>query len=158
MDFWETKINVSKMAAQQQVAIINTFPAKKRFRIALNFADMGIIQTRNWIQEQHPAFSHLEVQLEFVRLMYYQQNKMGELEWQHYKKVMHKKIQKDWATRFRRMMAANNWTYAHVAKLGGFKNAKVVEATISRGLPAFAKVAVALFENYNTKKLPSKHI
>ena len=46
-------------------------------------------------------------------------------------------------------MKENNWTYDHVAKLGNFKSGKVIEATISRGLPAFAKLAVKIHELNN---------
>jgi len=78
MDFWGKKINVTEEAARRQVAIINTFSAEKRFKIALDFANMGIDQTHRWIKEQHPEFSDLEVRLEFVRLMYYETGRMEE--------------------------------------------------------------------------------
>jgi hypothetical protein len=44
------------------------------------------------------------------------------------------------------MMTAKGWTYDDVAKYGRFSSGKVVEATISRGLPSFAKLAVVLYE------------
>ena len=45
------------------------------------------------------------------------------------------------------MMATKGWTYEDVARYGRFKNGKVVKATISRDLPAFAKLAVVVFES-----------
>lgn len=146
MDYWGEKINVSKEAASRQVAIINSFSPEKRFKIALDFANTGISQTFAWIRSTHPEFSELEVRLEFVRLLYYETGKIRQEHWDHYKKVMENRIRKDWSKRFRNMMEAKNWTYEDVAKYGGFKSGKVVEATISRGLPAFAKLAVVLFE------------
>lgn len=146
MEFWNNKVNVSKEAAQLQIAIISKFEPEKRMRIALDFANFGVDQTREWIQQNHPYYSYLEVNLEFVRLMYYETGEMTEEVWQFYKKTMKKKIKKDWAERFRKMMAENNWTYEAVAKLGNFKSGKVIEATISRGLPAFAKLAVIVHE------------
>jgi len=71
---------------------------------------------------------------------------MKEEHWQHYKTVMEAWIRKDWASRFRNMMTAKNWTYDDIAIYGRFKSGKVIEATISRGLPSFAKLAVVLFE------------
>ncbi len=59
---------------------------------------------------------------------------------------MERKIKKDWADRFRFMMKENNWNYEDVARMGQFKNGKVIEPTISRGLPAFAKLAVMVYE------------
>ena len=146
MDFWGKKIDVSKEAASQQIAIINSFPSDKRLSIALNFADMGVDQTFAWIRSNHPEFSELEIRLEFVRLLSYERGKITEEHWKHFKSVMEDRIRKDWSERFRAMMAAKDWTYKDVAKFGRFKNGKVIEATVSRGLPAFAKLAVVLFE------------
>lgn len=147
MDFWNKKINVSKEAAELQIAIINTFSSEKRMKIALDFANMGIDQTRKWIKTQHPHYSEQEITLEFVRLLYYKTGEMSEEYWLFYQKVMLERIKKNWSERFRAMMTARNWTYEDIAKMGGFKNGKVIEATISRGLPAFAKLAVFIHEN-----------
>ena len=54
MNFWNKVVNVSKEAAEQQIAIINTFSDEKRMKIALDFANMSVDRTRNWIRENHP--------------------------------------------------------------------------------------------------------
>ena len=146
MDFWGKEINVSKEAAARQIAIINTFSPEKRMNIALQFANMGVARTHQWIKSNHPEFSELEVRLEFVRLMSYETGRISQAHWEFFKKEMEKKIKKDWAKRFRRMMQSKNWTYDDVARFGRFSSGKVVEATISRGLPSFAKLAVVIFE------------
>jgi len=152
MDFWGNKINVSKEAAAKQIEIINNIPSKKRFQIALSFANMGVDRTRKWIKENNPQFSELEITLEFVRLIYFEKNEMSETHWKHFKKIMKVKIRKNWSERFRNMMIENDWTYENIAILGGFKNGKVIEATVSRGLPSFAKLAVVVFEKSRKQK------
>jgi len=154
MEFWNKKVNVSEEAARLQISIINKFDSHKKMRIALDFANMGIQQTREWIKSNNPYFSNKEVTLEFVRLMYYNTKEMNEDNWQHFKIKMEQKIKKEWSDRFRKMMETNQWTYDDIADLGKFKNGKVVEATISRGLPAFAKLAVMIHELKQEKKLP----
>ena len=146
MDFWNKKIGVSKQAAEQQIAIINTFSPEKRMRIAMDFAELGVERTRDWIKENNPNYSELEVNLEWVRLMYYESGEMTKRQWDFYKEVMETKIRKNWSDRFRNMMELNNWTYEDIARMGNFKSGKVIEATISRGLPSFAKLAVVIFE------------
>lgn len=153
MDFWNKKVNVSKSAAEHQIKIINTFSQTKRMKIALDFATMGVSRTRDWIRENHPSYSELEVNLEWVRLMYYDKGEMSEAHWEFYKTRMEQKIRKDWTQRFRKMMEDNNWSYEDVAKMGSFKNGKVIEATVSRGLPSFAKLSVMIHErNYKRNK------
>jgi hypothetical protein len=146
MDFWNNKVGVSKEAAEMQISIIKTFSSDKRMRIALDFANLSIGQTREWIKNSNPNFSELEITLEFVRLMYYETGKMTEEKWNFYERKMQKLIKKDWSKRFRQMMKKNNWNYDDVAKLGNFKSGKVIEATVSRGLPSFAKLAVVIYE------------
>lgn len=145
-EFWGKKVNVSREAAAMQVAIYRTFSSEKRFQMALDVANMGIKNTRAWIKRNNPHFCEEEISLEFVRLMSYEMGKIDEAHWQHFKKGMEKRIRQHWATRFRNMMAHYDWTYEEVAKKVGFKNGKVLEATISRGLPTFAKLAVLVFE------------
>lgn len=150
MDFWNHKVGVSKEAAAQQIAIITQFPPEKRLKIALDFANMGVNRTRAWIRESNPSMSTLEVNLEFVKRMYYQTGSMPEETWQFFKSTMEKKIKRDWIARFRKMMKEKGWTYDDVAQMGNFKNGKVVEATISRGLPAFAKLVVKVHEMHQS--------
>lgn len=146
MDFWNNKVNVSKEAAKLQIAIINTFSSEKRMKIALDFANLSVDRSRNWIKELNPGFSELEVTLEWVRLMYYEKGEMTKDRWEFYKQEMEKKIRSHWSERFRKMMKENNWTYDDIAKMGNFKSGKVIEATVSRGLPSFAKLSVVIYE------------
>ncbi len=146
MEFWGKKINVTEEAARQQVAIINQFSSEKRMKIALDFANMGIDRTRQWIKEQHPNYSELEVTLEFVRLMYYEKGEMQEAQWTFFKTIMEEKIRKNWSERFRKMMKDRDWSYEDIAQMGDFKSGKVIEATVSRGLPSFAKISVLIHE------------
>jgi len=115
-------------------------------KIALDFANMGIDRTRQWIKEQHPNYSELEISLEFVRLMYYEKGEMTEAKWIFYKTKMEEKIRRNWSDRFRKMMKDRNWNYEDIARMGDFKSGKVIEATISRGLPSFAKISVLIHE------------
>jgi len=153
MDFWNKKVNVSKEAAQQQIAIIKTFSSEKRLRIALDFANLGISQTRAWIKRSNSNYSELEITLEFVRLLYYEKGEMTETHWIFYQKTMKEKIRQDWTNRFRCMMKDNAWTYEDMAKMGHFKNGKVIEATISRGLPSFAKLLVVVYEKLKNENM-----
>lgn len=150
MDFWNHKVYVSNEAAERQIAIISSFPPSKRMQIALDFGNLGVDQTRNWIKQNNPGFSELEITLAFVRLIYFETGQMSEKQWAFFNKAMKEKIRKDWSSRFRKMMAENGWNYEDVSKLGLLKNGKVVQATISRELPSFARLAVLIHENRST--------
>ena len=108
MDFWNKKIGVSREAAEIQISIIKTFSSEKRMKIALDFANLGVNKTREWIKQTNPNYSELEVTLEFVKLMYYQTGQMAEEKWDFYKEQMQELIKKDWSKRFRKMMKENS--------------------------------------------------
>ena len=100
MEFWNNKINVSKEAASKQIEIINSFSENKRLKIALDFANLSVGQTRVWIKKNNPNFSDLEVNLEFVRLMYFETGQITEDHWEFYADKMKEKIKKIWSDHF----------------------------------------------------------
>ena len=151
MEFWGNKINVSRESAEIQVAIYKNFTKEKRLSIALEFANFGVEGTKEWIAKRNPYASKLEINLEFVKIAYFDTGQMPELEWNFYKKIMKEKIKKDWIMRFRKMMKEVEITYDDLALIGGFKNGNVLKSTISRGIPNFAKVAVFIHEKNNQK-------
>lgn len=122
--------------------------------IAASFFNFGVLGTRDWIKKQNPSYSELEVTLEFVRLSY-ERGEMEEWNWLHFEKFMKGKIRRDWARRFRAMMKARGLNYDEVARLAGFKNGAVVKATVTRGLPHFARLLVLLWEADFTATGPS---
>lgn len=151
MDFWNEKINVSEEAARLQVSIVSNFDPEKKSRIAFEFSNFGISQTRKWIKSQNPWYSDLEINLEFVRIMYYETGQISDQHWNFYKQVMVEKIKKDWIVRFRKMMEESQLTYQDISKMIGAKSDKSVKSTISRGLPAFAKLSVIIYEQNKNK-------
>jgi hypothetical protein len=66
----------------------------------------------------------------------------------HFQSIMASKIRRDRAKRFRMKMKTRGLDYNEVAKLAGFKNGNVVKATVTRGLPHFARLLVLLWEIY----------
>jgi hypothetical protein len=78
--------------------------------------------------------------------MSYEAGEIEEWHWEHFQSIMASKIRRDWAKRFREMMKAKGLYYNEVAKLAGFKNGAVVKATVTRGLPHFARLLVVLWE------------
>ena len=104
MEFWNNIVNVSEEAARLQISIISNFDIDKKSKLAFEFSNFGIERTREWIKQNNPWYSVLEINLEFVKLTYYETGQMPESHWEFYKKAMLQKIKKDWITRFRKMM------------------------------------------------------
>jgi len=130
-----------------QVSIISKFPADKKARLAYEFSNFGIDRTREWIKSKNPWLSELEVSLEYVRIIYYESGEMDDDTWKFYNSKMTQKIKKDWSMRFKRMMKEKQLSYKDIAQMINARSENSVKATISRGLPAFAKLSVIFHES-----------
>jgi len=87
--------------------------------------------------------------------MSYEAGEMEDWQWEHFQSIMARKIRRNWANRFRAMMKANGLDYNEIAKLAGFKNGNVVKATVTRGMPHFARLLVLLWEaDFTSADLP----
>lgn len=71
------------------------------------------------------------------------------------KKKMQERAEEEWRRRFRKMKETLGWTYDDMARYMGASSGNSVKASVSRGLPAFAKLAVCVFEAMEGREKPS---
>jgi hypothetical protein len=64
---------------------------------------------------------------------------------------MAEKSEKEWQERFKTMKNELGWTYEQMATFVGAKSGDSIKASINRKLPAFAKLAVCVFEEMKGK-------
>ena len=65
---------------------------------------------------------------------------------------MQKRSEKEWQQRFKIMKKTLGWSYEDIATFIGAENGPTVKASINRKLPAFAKLAVCVFESMTISK------
>ena len=66
--------------------------------------------------------------------------------------TMQKRSEKEWQQRFKAMKKTLGWSYEDMATFMGAENAESVKSSINRKLPAFAKLAVCVFEHLQNQK------
>ena len=59
---------------------------------------------------------------------------------------MKERSEKEWQDRFKTMKKTLGWSYDQMATYSGASNGASVKASVNRKLPAFAKLAVCVFE------------
>lgn len=59
---------------------------------------------------------------------------------------MAERSEQEWKQRFKAMKKQPGWTYDDMARFIGASNGASVKASVNRQLPAFAKLAVCVFE------------
>ena len=63
---------------------------------------------------------------------------------------MQKRIEQEWKQRFSMMKNALGWTYEQMAQYMGASSGASLKASISRKVPAFAKLAICVYEQMST--------
>ncbi len=104
MDYWGKMTNISKESAEQHIKVLNSFSSEKKFMIALQWGEMSVNRNREIIRNEKPYLSPLEVTLEYVRRIHFEEGKMSVEQWAHFQDVMRIRIKKDWVRRFRKML------------------------------------------------------
>lgn len=69
--------------------------------------------------------------------------------------VMQERIDADWKARFQCMRKSLAWSYDEMARFIGAASGNSLNASISRGLPNFTKLAVCVFEATQNSELPT---
>lgn len=93
---------------------------------------------------ENPFATEAEIILRFIELT--QQSDYPPEVFAHIRQTMQQRIEAEWKQRFRSMKHALGWSYQEMAAFIGAANGSSLKASVSRQLPAFAKLAVCVFE------------
>lgn len=143
MDFFET-INSSKAVEMMYANWYEQLPDERKAKMFSDLVQFGIETVRHNARQTNPFISEAE-----QMMLYFQANLKKELSQEMYAFVERKMIErseKEWQKRFKTMKKHLNWSYEDIAIYMGAKNSASVKASLNRQLPAFAKLAVCVFE------------
>lgn len=103
-------------------------------------------------KKENPFLSEPELLFRYIELTlkkYYSDEVFAFL-----KEQMAIRAEKAWKERFKAMKKELGWFYDDMAKFMGAKSGASLKASISRKLPAFAKLAICIFEEIKDKQNP----
>ena len=128
-------------------------PDERKARMIKSGWDFTTGMIRQEVLKENPYASEEEIKLRFIEIM--QKDKYPPDKFAFIKKTMKKRIEVDWKRRFKKMKKEMNWTYADIAKFIGAEGEASIRASVNRKLPAFAKLAVCIYEkiHHQNKKL-----
>ena len=92
----------------------------------------------------NPFASQEEIKLRFIEITQAEDYPPETMEF--IRREMQKRIDADWKARFQRMKKHLGWSYDEMARYMGAASGASLKASVSRGLPHFAKLAVCVFE------------
>lgn len=101
-------------------------------------------KVRSDVKKENPFATEAEVTLRFIELT--QKDAYSDETFAFIRKKMLERVEEEWKQRFKAMKQHFGWTYEEMAGFMGAAGADSLKAAVSRQLPAFAKLAVVVFE------------
>lgn len=156
MDYFET-INSSK---ETELAYASWYAAQSDQRKAKMLSDLvqfGVDTVRYNTRKANPFITGDEQMLAYI-----QSNLKSEFTPETFAFIeakMAERSEREWQNRFKAMKKALGWSYDDMARYIGASSGNSIKASINRQLPAFAKLAVCVFEQLGKnaeQQTPSK--
>lgn len=119
-------------------------PDEQKARFFLSAFEMVADQIRKEAKANNEFCTEADVLLRFVEIT--QQDDYSAETLQFIRDKFAEQSEKEWQRRFTHMRLALNWSYNDISRFIGAKKGTSVKASINRKLPAFAKLAVCVFE------------
>lgn len=111
-----------------------------------NFAANTIKQQ---VKKENPFATNADVILRFIEISH--KAECSQETFAFIVKTMEDRSEKEWQERFKALKKELGWSYDDMARFMGAENGASVKASINRKLPAFAKLAVCVFEQMKQK-------
>ena len=119
-------------------------PDKKKEGMVASGYRMVATQVKSNIEKENPFATEADILKSFVEMT--QKEDYPANVFSYIMEVYNKRSEQEWKQRFRHMKKALGWTYNDMARFIGAESGNSLKASVSRKLPAFAKLAVCVFE------------
>lgn len=106
-------------------------------------------KVRHEVKKENPFAGEEAVKLRFIE--HTQKKDYPEETFNFIVEKMKERSEKEWQQRFKKMKKTLNWTHDDMARFIGASSGDSVKASVNRKLPAFAKLAVCVFEEMAAK-------
>jgi hypothetical protein len=144
MDY-SKQVEASEAADFAYAEWYNSLPDERKAQIFLDGFNLVAKKIREDQKRENPLSATAEIVLRFIELT--QKDDYPPATFAFIREKMLERAEEEWRQRFRAMKKALGWTYDDIARYMGASGGASVKSSISRKLPAFAKLAVCVFEH-----------
>lgn len=127
----------------------NQLPDKRKATFFKNTHEMVVDKVSYEVKAKNPFANHTDIMMCFIELT--QKDAYSPEIFAFIEKTMAEKSEKEWQERFKTMKNELGWSYEQMATYVGAKSGASIKASVNRKLPAFAKLAVCVFEQMKKK-------
>jgi hypothetical protein len=146
----EENIKASKASDFLYAKWYATQPNERKSSMILSGYNFAANNIKQQVKKENPFATQAEITLRFIEKMH--KDSYSEETFAFIVKNMEERSEKEWKERFKTLKKELGWSYDDMAHFMGAENSASVKSSINRKLPAFAKLAVCIFEQMNSKK------
>jgi len=148
MDFSKENLAAKQAANRQYAEWYSQLPDERKAEMLLSGYEFAAGKIRYDIRKENPFATDSDVRMRFIELT---QGDYPESTMNFIRQKMKERSEADWQKRFKAMKKVLGWSYEDMARFMGASGGDSVKASVNRQLPAFAKLAVCLFEKMQEK-------
>ncbi len=148
MDFSKENFAAKQAADRQYAEWYSQLPDKRKAEMLLSGYEFVVGKIRYDVHKENPFATESDVRMRFIELT---QSDYPESTMNFIREKMRERSEADWQKRFKAMKKTLGWSYEDMARYMGASSGDSVKASVNRQLPAFAKLAVCLFEEMEKK-------
>lgn len=143
MDYSEL-VKASKASDFAYAQWYSGLPDERKAQIFQSGFNFVAEKVRYDTKKESPFATKAEIILRFIELT--QKDTLPPDTFNFIRQKMLERAEEEWKQRFRAMKKELGWTYDELARFMGAGSGDSVKSSVSRKLPAFAKLAVCVFE------------
>ncbi len=148
MDFSKENLAAKQAADRQYAKWYSQLSDERKAEMLLSGYEFATGKIRYDVHKENPFATDSDVRMRFIELT---QSDYPESTMNFIREKMHERSEADWQQRFKNMKKTLDWSYSDIAQYMGASGGASVKASVNRQLPAFAKLAVCVFEAMQEK-------
>lgn len=150
MDFSKENVDAAEKADIAYAYWYSRLPDERKVEFFNSGYEFVAEKVRSDVQQKNPFATQAEILSRFISLT--QKDAYPEETFNFIQEKMASRSEKEWQQRFKKMKKALGWSYEDMATFMQAGSGAAVKSSVNRKLPAFAKLAVCVFEQlYNEK-------
>ncbi len=150
MDFSEKNILAKQEARRNYTKWYSQLSDEKKFQMVYNGYDFVVQKVRGDELRANPFTTESDISMRFIELT---QSDYPAATMDFIREKMKERSEIEWQERFKTMKKALDWKYEDMARFTGAASGDSIKASINRQVPAFAKLAICVFEEMSKKQL-----
>jgi hypothetical protein len=119
-------------------------PTARKNQIFADMYEFGLESVKYNVRKMNPFATEAAQMWRFIEIQHKEAVTPAVFEFM--KNEMAKRSEAEWKARFKKMRQELGWSFDEIAQFIGAESGNSVKSSISRSVPAFAKLAVCVFE------------